>query len=43
MVEDIKIKYSLEVQFKYVPTSDNPGDLLTRGLSLSKFKNQLEF
>ena len=43
MIEDIKIIYSVEVQLKYVPTVDNPGDLLTRGLSLTKFKSQLDF
>ena len=43
MLDDIKIRYSIEVQLKYVPTLDNPGDLLTRGLSLTKFKTQLEF
>ena len=31
------------MQLKYVPTVDNPGDLLTRGLSLTKFKSQLDF
>ena len=42
LVFDIKEKYNVDVQFKYVPTSENPGDLLTRGLTLEQFKNKQE-
>ena len=43
MVVEIKDKYDLDVKFKYVPTSDNPADLLTRGLSFENFKLKLSF
>ena len=42
IVFDIKEKFNVDVQFKYVPTSENPGDLLTRGLTLEQFKNKQE-
>ena len=38
MVNEIREKYSLNVEFKYVPTGDNPADLLSRGLSFENFK-----
>ena len=33
----------MDTQFKYVPTSENPADLLTRGLSSESYKQNLEF
>ena len=36
-------EYNIKIQYKYVPTNVNPADLLTRGLSLDNFKQQLDF
>ena len=41
MTQEWKVKYNLDSVFKYVPTDRNPADLLTRGLSLNKFKDLL--
>ena len=35
--------YNIRINFKYVPTNCNPADLLTRGLTLDKFKQNLNF
>ena len=43
MSQELKVKYNLDIVFKYVPTDQNPADLLTRGLSLIKFKDLLHF
>ena len=43
MTQELKVKYNLDIVFKYVPTDQNPADLLTRGLSLNKFKDLLQF
>ena len=43
MTKELKVKYNLDIVFKYVPTDQNPADLLTRGLSLIKFKDLLHF
>ena len=43
MQKDILSEFNVDVHFKYVPTADNPADLLTRGLSLDAFKLNLEF
>ena len=29
--------------FKYVNTSDNPADLITKGITLDKFRSELQF
>ena len=42
MISDLKT-FSLNVYFKYVPTRENPTDLLTRGLTLAAFKEDLDF
>ena len=42
-VNNIELKYNLTVQYKYVPTTENPGDLLTRGLTFDKFRECLDF
>ena len=42
-ISDIKDKYEIKVQLRYVPTDCNPADLLTRGLSLQQFKDNLNF
>ena len=43
MTQELKVKYNLDIVFKYVPTDQNPADLLTRGLSLNKFKDLFQF
>lgn len=42
MKADIFAEFSVEIQFKYVPTAENPADLLTRGLSLESYKQNLD-
>ena len=32
-----------DLVFKYVNTSDNPADLITRGITLNKFRTELQF
>ena len=41
MTDEIKKKFSCDICFKYVPTDQNPADLLTRGVTVSKFKSEL--
>ncbi|CAL4117170.1 unnamed protein product, partial [Meganyctiphanes norvegica] len=36
-------KYNIPFHFRYVPTSFNPADLLTRGLSLETFTKRMKF
>ena len=44
IINNIEQMYHLTVQCKYVPTTtENPGDLLTRGLTLDKFRKCLDF
>ena len=43
MLKELKEKYKIPICFKYVPTGQNPGDLLTRGLSFDVFQRNLEF
>ena len=42
-ISDIKDKYEIKVQLRYVPTDCNPADLLTRGLFLQQFTGNLKF
>ena len=42
MVSEISEKISVNVSFKYVPSENNPADMITRGLSTDKFKQQLD-
>ena len=35
--------FKIDLKFKYVPTNDNPADLLSRGLSFNKFVKNFEF
>ena len=42
-VIDASEKYGVEILFKYVPTGDNPADMLSRGITLEKFIAQLDF
>ena len=41
--EITKLNKSIHVKFNYVNTNDNPADLITRGVSLDKFKAQFLF
>ena len=43
IMQDIFDSCQLRVQIRYVPTDQNPGDLLTRGLSVEKFKENMDF
>ena len=36
-------KYAITLKFKYVKTLDNLADLLSRDLSINKFRDQFEF
>ena len=43
MMKDLQDKYKMPIHFKYVPTDENPADLLTRGLSFDMFVQKLDF
>ena len=43
MKKELLEEFQIPISFKYVPTDQNPGDLLTRGLSLEQFKQRLDF
>ena len=43
MKRDLLDQYGVQISFKYVHTDQNPSDLLTRGLSLESFKQNLDF
>ena len=43
MFGDLQKQFNIKIQYKYVPTKENPADLLTRGLSLQSFKENLNF
>ena len=43
MFGEITELYKVQIQYKYVPTKENPADLLTRGLNLENFKDNLRF
>ena len=43
MIAKLKEEFKINLSFKFVPTSDNPADLATRGLSLKKFKDMFDF
>ena len=42
-ISDVKREYNIDVQLKFVPTQENPADLLTRGLTLQQFLDNLDF
>ena len=42
MIAEIKDKHNLDILFKYINTKDNPADLLTRGVVLSKLKTDMD-
>lgn len=43
MKKEIFESSRIPFHFKYVPTKENPGDMLTRGLTLEQFKSSLDF
>ena len=40
---EINTKYFLDIKFKYVPSNENPADILSRGLSFNKFCKNMDF
>ena len=42
-MSDVKRDYNIDVQLKFVPTQENPADLLTRGLNFQQFLENMEF
>ena len=43
LIEEIKSEYGIIINFKYVHTSENVADLLTRGISFAEFERKLEY
>ena len=43
MRDDLFNQFRIPISFKYVSTDQNPADLLTRGLTLEQFKQNLDF
>ena len=43
MVQDVTEKHGVRIIFKYVPTGDNPADMLSRGITLENFIDKLDF
>ena len=43
MNQGLRDKYNVNIQYKYIPTDQNPADLLTRGLTYEKFQLNLNF
>ena len=43
LIKNLQEKYSVSINFKYVPTELNPADLVTRGLTFEKFQQKLQY
>ena len=43
MIKEIDSKYSIKIHFKYVTFSENPADLLSRGIPFEKFQQNLTY
>ena len=43
MLKELSERYSIPINFKYIPTQQNPADMITRGLTMDKFKQNLAF
>ena len=43
MQQELSVKYKIPIHLRYVPTDQNPADLLTRGLTLDIFKKNFDF
>ena len=41
-ISDAAATYNVNISFKYVPTGDNPADMLSRGVTLDKFIENLD-
>ena len=41
--DELKTKYKINIMLKYIATDQNPADLLTRGIPIDKFKQNLAF
>ena len=42
ILTELKDKFSVDINFKYVPSASNPADLITRGLTFDKFREDIE-
>ena len=42
-ISNLKSKFNISINLKYISTSNNPADLLTRGYSTLKFKDSFNF
>ena len=43
MRKQLHKEFAMDIKFKYVPSEDNPADLLTRGITLGKFQQKLNY
>ena len=43
LIKDIQEKYSININFKYVPSELNPADMVTRGLTFEKFQQKFHY
>ena len=43
MLKELDEKYKVPIKFRYVPTAQNPADMLTRGLSFEVFLKNFQF
>ena len=43
LIKDISEKYSIHINFKYVPSELNPADLVTRGLTFERFQQKFHY
>ena len=43
MKEEFSSLYGVSLNFRYVPSLQNPADLTTRGLTFKKFQENLDF
>ena len=43
MLDELQFKFTTSIHFKYVSSTENPADILTRGLSFDKFQSIFDF
>jgi len=41
--QEIKTNHNVECKFKYIPTDQNPADMVTRGISFKEYGQKLDF
>ena len=39
---ELSVRYKMPINYRFVPTSQNPADMLTRGLSFDKFEQNFD-